>query len=128
MKYLLPALLLAGLLYSCSGETTIEKRVTNLSTDVVRLQVSNPDNVLLDTLLVPGQTIVIGNSVESESYPEPIDPSEDITYFVMVNSTDDTCTRDHQDPLMWISLSEKTKRMPANFNHQYDFVVTNADF
>ncbi len=129
MKYLLlPTLLLAGLLYSCKGETTVEKSVVNFSSSPVRLQVSNPDNLLMDTLLQPGERIVIGNSVEGEGYPEPFDPSTDITYFVMYNQNNDTCTRDYTDPLMWYSLSERTKKTPANYNHRYNFVVTDADF
>ncbi len=129
MKYLLlPVLLLSLFLYSCKGETTTEKSVVNLSSDTLRLQVSNSEYVFLDTLMAPGEEFIISNSVEGESYPEPQDPASDITYFVLYNMNNDTCTRDYTDQMMWNTLSERTKKRPANYNHRYNFIVTDADF
>lgn len=128
MKYLIPTALLAALLYSCSGETTVEKRVTNWSSEPVRLELINPENTFLDTLLQPGQTIVIATGTESEGLAAPGDPSEDITYLVMYTLNDDTCTRDYLEPNDWQSLSVRTKKMPANYNHTHNFLVTDADF
>jgi len=128
MKYLIPTALLAVFLYSCSGETTYEKSVTNWSSGPVRLELINSENPLLDTLLQPGQTIVIETGTKDEGLAEPGDPSEDISYFVMYNLNNDTCKLNYLEPLDWQSLSERTKKTPANYNHTHNFVVTDADF
>ena len=122
---------LAIALFSCEGNTRLERNLQNHSSEDVYVvhkawdySSIPPDTVSIaagETYLLGVNDILGGNSI-------PWDPASFIDTLFVTSATGALCTKDWTDTENWGIVSQEERRIPSNWSHTYFFRVEDADF
>ena len=112
-------------LLSCEGQTKYDFRINNQSSSTLT---SIAYNAGVDSTAIPAntqQTIYYYERLGGQGVAAKV---SDIISDLLVINGQDTCVLDLLDDANWIIESEKTKALPASYNHTYKITLTDQDF
>lgn len=126
IKYLLPALL--GLtLISCEGNTDRVRLIDNQSSS--ELNVEKVTYWSSGTLTIAeGETKEFYSASQLGGSDYIVHPASGIDTLIITNAVGDTCTKNYLDSLAWEYTVTERSRIPADWLHEYTFIVTDEDF
>lgn len=126
MNRFLVLLILTCVLFSCEGNTSRTWHITNDSGSTFQVKAHSYTGESFEVLM-PGQTrdILSIESIGGNSNPGTVNDYLD-SLFVIAGL--DTMKKDYAIESHWEITSEKTKKIPSSWEHDFWFVVEESDF
>ncbi len=128
----LPLLVLSAafLLVGCEGNTTLDWRVVNGSSQPLQVSadISPSDMGPRTVTIAPGSEAIVGtSSLGLGAQPDPGNPAANVVGILIIAASGDTAVKNGTASADWVSSSDHRKRLPSHWHHDHRMLVTDVD-